>query len=466
MGFFGLFNKSRAAKTSQGSTSASKTAPAAESAKSNPAAARTATPDPTPSTNPEVGPAAGTQGEIGPEQIRHFLPIRLLPRRVIAYLAQQASLSSHPAGSTIPSSGPSVEKSAVYLIQGELEFEQNGSLNKIKADTGQATFPLPLGPNSGLVTARQRSLLAHFPLDLIRGAEKVSADGRFYGEQAKSGMVEPSLFAELIEEARSGMLELPSPPDLGVRIGRAIDKPEADSANIARIIQLDPALTARMIQVANSPLYSGLGKISNCEMAVTRLGLSTTRNLVISFLLKNLFHNPSRVLQRAMDRMWRDTTRVAAISSVLAKMTPRLDPGRAMLAGLVHNIGAIAVINDSKRHPELMDNEEYLWQAVDHVSAEVGAIIMEQWNFGDDLLQVVRHCRDWMRDDADRPNYVDLVMVAKLHAQVGSRDPTLPRLDLVPAFHKLALGKLSPKLSLVVLEQSQKEIRAVQELLN
>ncbi len=451
MGFFGLFNKSKSPQPEAHSSEGKKA----------PATAKTSA-----SGEQAKAPVDGANSKLKPEHIRHFLPIRLLPSRVISYLAGQATLSAHPAGSEISLDDPTIQKSAVYLIQGELEFNVAGTISAIAAKTTKATFPLPLNEHRGTVTAKQRSLLVHFPLDLIRGAENVSADGKSYGHKTEHSMVEPALFAELIDEARSGTLELPSPPDLGVRIGRAIDKPEASSENIAKIIQLDPALTARLIQVANSPLYSGLGKISNCDMAVTRLGLSTTRNLVISFLLKNLFHNQSPVLQRAMDKLWHNSTKVAAISSVLAKVTPRMEPGRAMLAGLVHDIGAIAVINDAKRHPELSENDEFLWQAVDRVSAEVGAIIMEQWNFGEDLVEVVQHSNDWMWDESTRPTYTDLVMVAKLHAKVGSVDHSLPRIDLVPAFHKLALGKLTPKLSLVVLDQSDKEIREVQNLLN
>lgn len=456
MGFFGLFNKSKPTPKSgkeQGQQPTVTTAP-------RKATAATKTPEGTPHCADEAALKA--------EHIRHFLPIRLLPARVVDYLARQATLTSHPAGSAVNATANGTEKTAVYLIQGELEFKDPGGARRISSSDAKATFPLDLDGHIGQIVATQRTLLAHFPVDLIRGAENVSPDGKTYGTlKSEPSFVEPALFIELIDEARAGTLELPSPPDLGVRIGRAIDRPEATSENIARIIQLDPALTARLIQVANSPLYSGLGKISNCSTAVTRLGLATTRNLVISFLLKNLFHNKSVVLQHAMDRLWKNSTRVAAISSVLAKLTPRLEPGRAMLAGLVHEIGAIAVINDAKRHPDLMDNEQYLWEAVDRLSAEIGAIIMEQWNFGDDLVDVVKNASNWMRDETDLPTYTDLVMIAKLHARVGTMpNKEFPRLDLVPAFHKMALGKLSPRLSLVILDQSEKDIHDVQALLN
>jgi HD-like signal output (HDOD) protein len=402
------------------------------------------------------------------ENIRHFLPIRLLPARVMSYIASQGDLTAHAAGEEIPRTGPGYDHSTVYLLKGEVEFHnEGGPTRRVISTDAKATFPLVFDPSGKQrVIAKTKSLLIHFPAELIKGAEKMSPDGKTYGVDEVDDAMQPAIFMELVDDAKAGNLELPSPPDLGVRIGRAIDKPEASSADVARIIQLDPALSARLIQVANSPLYSGLGKITNCSTAVTRLGLATTRNLVISFLLKNLFRNKSRILQEAMDEVWKTSTRVAAISSVLAKVTPRLEPGRAMLAGLIHEIGAIAVINDAKRHAELMEDADALRMAVKKLSPEIGAIILEQWNFGDDLVDVVVNASDWMRDESPNPTYTDLVLVAQLHAKVGSRErKNLPRLDLVPAFHKLALGRLSPKLSVAVLDQSTKEIKEVENLL-
>jgi HD-like signal output (HDOD) protein len=401
------------------------------------------------------------------EHIQRFLPIRLLPPRVISYLAKQAKLTLHEAGQPIDFNDPAFADEAIYLLKGHLLINGNGNTLQIRSTDAKSTFPLALKAEGIRVVAKERTLLAHFPQELINGAEKMSPDGKHYGVQPEAELAEPAMFIELIDDAKAGNLELPSPPDLGVRIGRAIDKPEANSEDVARIIQLDPALTARMIQVANSPLYSGLGKITNCGTAVTRLGLSTTRNLVISFLLKNLFRNQSRVLQNAMDEVWHTSTRVAAISSVLAKITPKLDPGRAMLAGLIHQIGAIAVINDAKRHEELMEDPEALKQAVVRLSPEIGSIILDQWNFGQDLVDVVTNANNWMMDDSPKPTYTDLVLVAQLHAYVGTpRMKNLPRIDLVPAFHKLALGKLTPRLSVVILDQSSKDIDSVQHLLN
>lgn len=399
--------------------------------------------------------------------ISRLLPLRLLPARVIKYLAKQGKVSDFQAGAVIAKD--TFARTPVYLLKGTLEFHCNGTLGQVIQDEDtNAAFPLPFeDADLDQVIVKTPARLVSFAQELVQNAERISIDKRQPDKARATSKLNSGVFTELLEDAKTGQLELPSAPDLGVRIGRAIDNPDASSDEIARIIQLDPALTARLIQVANSPLYSGLGKIANCTTAVTRLGMTTTRNLVISFLLKNLFRHHSKVLQRAMDDVWSQSTKVAAISSVLAKVTPKLDPGRALLAGLIHQIGAIAVINDAKRHPEISTDPEALDLAVKQLGTEIGAIILEQWNFGDDLVDVVRYSGDWMRDAGNEPSYTDLVMIARLHSQIGKPSMLhLPRLDLVPAFHKLALGHLSPRMSLVILDQSEKDIQEVEALLN
>jgi HD-like signal output (HDOD) protein len=396
----------------------------------------------------------------------HLLPIRLLPQRVIGYLTKQAQVKDYATATPLTEAELSTNHHVIYLLFGSLECSIKGAHQQvIAAKTTKAAFPLRFDDQE--VITKEPTRLLYFSRDLIQSAEKIAADGSLSGKPGPDAGQDPGIFTDLVEDAKTGNLELPSAPDLGVRIGRAIDNPDANSNEIARIIQMDPALTARLIQVANSPLYSGLGQITNCTTAVTRLGMATTRNLVISFLLKNLFRSQSKVLQKAMDDVWAQSIKVAAISSVLAKVTPRLEPGRALLAGLIYQIGAIAVINDAKRHAEISRDAEALQRAVKQIGPQVGAIILEQWNFGDDLVDVVLNSGNWMRDQGDEPSYTDLVMIARLHSQIGKPGMAhLPRLDLVPAFHKLMLGQLTPKMSIAILDQSAKDIQEVEALLS
>lgn len=465
MGFFSFLNFFKRKAPKAAARTQPQTQPQTQ-AYGSPQAQAQQKPPPAPTKSTPVATNRAPAPKLSVQDISHLLPIRLLPHRVIAYLAKQSQLKHYESQTPLGKAELDTEHSVIYLLSGSLECSIQGAHHqRISAKTTKAVFPLSVDDQD--VVTKEPTQLLYFSKDLIHSAEKIAAEGSLSGTATPNAGIDQGVFTDLLEDAKTGNLELSSAPDLGVRIGRAMDNPNTNSNEIARIIQMDPALTARLIQVANSPLYSGLGQITNCANAVTRLGMATTRNLIISFLLKNLFRSQSKVLQKAMNDVWTQSIKVAAISSVLAKVTPKLEPGRALLAGLIYQIGAIAVINDAKRHAEISRDAEALQRAVQQIGPQVGAIILEQWNFGDDLVDVVLNSGNWMRDQGDEPSYTDLVMIARLHSQIGKPGMAhLPRLDLVPAFHKLMLGQLTPKMSIAILDQSAKDIQEVEALLS
>jgi hypothetical protein len=83
-----------------------------------------------------------------------------------------------------------------------------------------------------------------------------------------------------------------------------------------------------------------------------------------------------------------------------------------------------------------------------------------------EFVTAAREAEHWMRDHQPQPDYADILVMSQLHAFVATPvGKTLPRLDEVPAFGKLALGRLSPQLSLAVLDEAHQEIEEVRGLL-
>ncbi|OOZ36158.1 hypothetical protein BOW51_08505 [Solemya velesiana gill symbiont] len=151
---------------------------------------------------------------------------------------------------------------------------------------------------------------------------------------------------------------------------------------------------------------------------------------------------------------------MAAICYVIAQMSPGLDADRAMLAGLIHDIGAIPILGAAEDYPEMLD------RIIAEQNGEIGAMIMRTWGLSPILVDTAMHSDDWFRGPADTPDYVDLVILAQLLSFVGSPEmQKLPPPDLSPAYHKLVAGRLNPALSLAVLNEAEKEINAIEELL-
>ncbi|MFA7387939.1 MAG: HDOD domain-containing protein, partial [Thiohalobacteraceae bacterium] len=72
-----------------------------------------------------------------------------------------------------------------------------------------------------------------------------------------------ALLQHIIDDAKAGRLRLPSLPDLTQRVRVVVNDPRRSAAEVARVVQFDPALAARLIQIANSPLYRGNKRFDN-----------------------------------------------------------------------------------------------------------------------------------------------------------------------------------------------------------
>ncbi len=404
------------------------------------------------------------------EQLRELFPIRSLPERVLRYLIGVAEVEEFSTGHTLFQEGDK-GSDGFYLLSGRLRLESSaGKSSELEGGTVGAHFPFF---NGGVHKVSAVSLTPIVVLRLSQNLlESVDAlklhDEELggFGIGLQEGGTESSIYMQFYETMKAGKLELPSLPDLALRIVQAMKDPNITSQDIARIIQLDPSLTARIIGVVNSPAYAGVGRIDDCPAAVTRLGHIATRNLAVSFILKNLFRSNSKLLRSRMIQLWKHSSRVSAICHVLAKFTPGLDPDQAMLRGLIHDIGVIPLLSAAQKYPKLMANPGKLDLIVSKLNGEIGAMLLRNWVFTSDFVDTAMHAEDWMRDVTSGPDYTDLVIVAQLHAYVGTpRMAELPRMDLVPAFHKMALGRLTPEHSISVLDKAKQEIRAIEQLL-
>ena len=101
---------------------------------------------------------------------------------------------------------------------------------------------------------------------------------------------------------------------------------DCEIADLVKIVNLDPVISAKLIQVVNSPLYRPLNPISNCLNAINRLGLKTTRNLVIAFSMKNLIKSKNPLITKRIQHSWLQSIKVASISHILAQLTQKVEP--------------------------------------------------------------------------------------------------------------------------------------------
>jgi HD-like signal output (HDOD) protein len=252
-------------------------------------------------------------------------------------------------------------------------------------------------------------------------------------------------------------LEVPSLPGIAIKLRKAMQK-EIGIDEAVTIIQLDPVISAKLIEVANCPLYVSVMPAKSCFEAVKRIGLNATRSLVISLSIKNIFKSDSPRIKKHLDHLWKNSLYLSSLSYVLASVSKQKTPEEALLAGLICDIGAVPFLNFVSNLPSDYYNEEEILQAIPVVKGVVGASILKSWGFTEEFINVALTSEDWFQHSEGPLSYTDIVVLSRLHSKIGKKMTHLPAMTSIPAASKLKNITLSPENSLSILHNAKDKI--------
>jgi putative nucleotidyltransferase with HDIG domain len=195
---------------------------------------------------------------------------------------------------------------------------------------------------------------------------------------------------------------LPPSPTLLPELLRLLGQPNVDSSRVIQLITFDPALTAKVLQLANSSAQASATPISDLEEAILRLGFEQVYGLVAAISIGRLM-KPKRQLPNAgQHELWRHSVACAVAAQLLARDVGE-DTRVVFTAALLHDIGKIVLFDllDAEYASliqEVETNQHSLIEAekralgVDH--AEVGGRLLARWQFPLNLSAPVifHHC--------------------------------------------------------------------------
>jgi putative nucleotidyltransferase with HDIG domain len=179
-----------------------------------------------------------------------------------------------------------------------------------------------------------------------------------------------------------------------------VENPSTSAEDLRNAIDRDPAVAARILKVANSSLYGFARAIETLQHAITLLGFRTVRNLVMAASLRQTFKH----FGLAEKLIWEHSAIAGAVALCLAKLPGvGVDPEEAFTAGLLHDLGKIALNNGSHESytkviarvynegVSFVDAERDVF-GFDH--AELGACVARKWRLTECLEMTIRHHHD------------------------------------------------------------------------
>ena len=349
----------------------------------------------------------------------------------------------------------------IYILSGKILLEEsNGNSYVIDSETHNACYPLSSN------TEQRFSAIALIPSSVItvpmitlhRSSATYCINNPLINPQDVPEKLTNSLFFRRFCDAfRKDVLDVPSLPDVALRLRRALQKP-INIADAAKIINLDPVISSKLIQVVNSPIYRGMNPILNTHDAINRLGLHTTQNIVTSISLYHLFSSHNVALNNRAKDIWKQSVNISSLSFTLASMSTDINADEALLAGLIHNIGVLPIITYAATLDAKQYNKFELEDTIEVLKGLVGEFILSKWNFPESLRQIPKHTSNWYYYDNPKLQLCDIVLLARYHSLIGSSEMhTLPPLNTLPAFIKLGDTALTPDMSLQALYDAKEK---------
>jgi HD-like signal output (HDOD) protein len=246
--------------------------------------------------------------------------------------------------------------------------------------------------------------------------------------------------SELAKEVSSGKVELPSFPDVAVRVRKVLADEHVSNEQIARIVGSDPGLAARVLTLANSAALNRSGRsVGDMKTAINRIGHNNVRTAAVSFAIAQLRRaSELRNIAPQLELVWQEATLVAALSFSIAARC-ELNSDESMLAGLLHNVGKLYILARANRHGNLFNEPAALSQVMRDWHANVGKAIVENWGFPEHICDAIGEHENIDRSSG-QPDVTDVLTVAVMSAGFVGQDVDFElNMQGVKAFRRLGL---------------------------
>ncbi len=265
-------------------------------------------------------------------------------------------------------------------------------------------------------------------------------DGRDHFNETLTGR-ENQILTAVAKRVESGDLVLPHLPQSSLAAMEMTAKNSANVADIVELIAHDAVLSSEMLRVANSALYAGAHPCTTLRDAVVRLGMRATRSMIMSVSMRTMLLQDKSIAAVAT-QVWRQSQSAGQIARAIGPSLG-MDPDRAFLIGLLHDIGKIALLETVRR--EVRDRGEVrpcLLGRVFFLQHErAGERIAQAWKLPEELVSVAGHHHHYERNEAfpREAALARLVHTIDLVLSIGGMGEA-SRLELLPEFDFLQIA--------------------------
>ncbi len=196
--------------------------------------------------------------------------------------------------------------------------------------------------------------------------------------------------------------DLATLPVVASKILHLLENENINIQMIARLVESDPALSIKVLRIANSPIFASRVEVTSLSQAIMNLGINRLSNIILSVSIFSKFMmNKNQNLAKYVDKFWWHSSSVGVVSKIFAQKTQQNFKEKEFLAGLLHDIGKLIlmqydpisyeqVLKRQEEEPNLsdIDVEKEIF-GINHF--DVGLAIAQKWKLPSEMIEVIRY---------------------------------------------------------------------------
>jgi putative nucleotidyltransferase with HDIG domain len=276
-----------------------------------------------------------------------------------------------------------------------------------------------------------------------------------------SASTDTSIVSRVREAVRRGEMSLPPLPQVATRVLDLLkDEERLELRRLQEIIQVDAAMSASILRMANSAAFGGLQPIADLDRALARLGLQQVSSIVVAVTAKAGFRSADPRTARLVEQLW-DHALFTALGAKRLAAAHGAPAETAFLAGLLHDVGKLMVLKFVDEAAESTPITPFATdELMAELHAELGHQVLQSWKIPEPICRVaLRHHEP---ETAAEDKLLQVVQAANaISRRAGAHPRPEPELNLleVPAVERLSLTELDLAVLLVDLEDDFKRVR-------
>jgi HD-like signal output (HDOD) protein len=229
---------------------------------------------------------------------------------------------------------------------------------------------------------------------------------------------------ELAAAIGRGAVELPAWSQMTERARAALNDENLNDDRLARLLAAEAGLAVRVLTIANAAMFAAGGaRTADLKLAVMRLGRDCVRSAVYAYALAQLRHAPRLLEVRAELRLlWSESTAVATLARLVATAAGCVDPDEALLAGLLHNIGKLALLAQIDQAPPALRESPARDALLIAWHARIGLALALNWRLPEAVCNAIAEQDTLEATRGGRVNLNDVLAVAVIGSGAGQDD--------------------------------------------